>query len=52
MDEYRLTVGGGFYLSVPFFGQFLPISLTWGDALRKEDSDRTKTLLFDIGFGF
>jgi len=51
-DEYRVAVGGGVLLSIPFLGQYLPISLTWAEAVEKEDGDRTQTFLFDIGFGF
>jgi len=51
-DEYRVAVGGGVLLNIPFLGQYLPISLTWADAIEKEDGDRTQTFLFDIGFGF
>lgn len=50
--EYRLAIGGGVLLSIPFLGQYLPISLTWADAVEKEDGDRTQQFLFDIGFGF
>ena len=50
--EYRVGAGGGVLLSIPFLGQYLPISLTWANAISKEDSDRTQQFLFDIGFGF
>jgi len=50
--DYRLAVGGGVLLSIPFLGQYLPISLTWADAVAKEDGDETQSFLFDIGFGF
>lgn len=50
--DYRLAAGGGFLLSIPFLGQYLPISLTWADAIAKEDGDKTQSFLFDIGFGF
>ena len=52
LDRYRVTVGGGVLLNIRFLGQFIPISLTWGEAIRSEDEDRERNFLFDIGFGF
>ncbi|MFQ5655653.1 MAG: BamA/TamA family outer membrane protein, partial [Planctomycetota bacterium] len=50
--DYRLSVGGGILINVPFLGQHLPMSFTWGDALLSEDGDKERQFLFDIGFGF
>lgn len=47
-DEYRLTVGAGVIINVPLFGQRVPISLTWGEAILDEPEDRTRLFLFDI----
>ena len=49
-DEYRLGVGGGVILYVPLFGQRLPISITWTEAILKQDSDETREFSFDLGW--
>lgn len=53
-EEYRVTLGGGVLLNVnlPLFGPFVPISLTWGEAVRTEPGDRPRQFLFDIGIAF
>ncbi len=50
LDDYRLGVGGGVILYVPIFGQNLPISVTWTEAVLKEDEDRTREFSFDLGW--
>lgn len=52
LDRYRVAVGGGVLINVNVFGQRLPISLTWGEAIRSEEEDRERLFLFDIGTGF
>lgn len=51
-QRYRLTVGGGVLLNVNLFGQQIPISLTWGEAVASEEEDRERLFLFDIGTSF
>ncbi len=49
-DKYRVGVGGGVVLSVPIFGQDLPISITWTDAIQSEVGDRLQQFSFDLGW--
>ncbi|MGE3163777.1 MAG: outer membrane protein assembly factor BamA [Planctomycetota bacterium] len=51
-QRYRLTLGGGVLLNVNLFGQQIPISLTWGEAVASEEEDRERLFLFDIGTTF
>ena len=51
-SEYRLALGFGVLININLLGQSIPIGLTWAEAVRKEDEDRTRNFLFDIGFGF
>ena len=48
----RLAVGAGILFNVPFLGQNLPISVSWGEAILEEKTDRTRNFQFDIGVGF
>ena len=50
LDDYRLGVGGGVILYIPLFGQRLPISVTWTEAVIKEEGDRTREFSFDLGW--
>ena len=50
LDEYRVGVGGGIVLNIPIFGQPLPISITWTEAVKKEDGDRLQEFSFDLGW--
>lgn len=50
LDEYRVGVGGGIILYIPLFGQKLPVSVTWTEALLKEPGDRTREFSFDLGY--
>ena len=50
LEDYRVGVGGGVILYVPLFGQKLPISITWTEALLKEPEDRTREFSFDLGW--
>ena len=49
-DEYRVGVGGGVILNVPIFGQPLPISITWTEAVQSEEGDRLQQFSFDLGW--
>jgi outer membrane protein insertion porin family len=49
-DEYRIGVGGGVVLNVPIFGQPLPISITWTEAVKKQDGDQLQEFSFDLGW--
>jgi outer membrane protein assembly factor BamA len=37
-------------LNIPIFGQPLPISITWTEAVKKEDGDRLQEFSFDLGW--
>lgn len=50
LEDYRVGVGGGVILYVPLFGQKLPISITWTEAVLKEPGDRTREFSFDLGW--
>lgn len=52
LDEYRVAGGVGVQVNVPFFGQPLPISLTWADAIQSQATDVPQQFLFDIGWNF
>lgn len=52
LDKYRVSSGVGLLLSLDFLGQPLPISVSWGEPLLKEDTDRVRNFLFDIGVAF
>ncbi len=52
LKNYRLAAGAGILINIPFLGQNLPISVSWGEAILEEDTDRTRNFLFDIGIGF
>ncbi|MCA8960289.1 MAG: outer membrane protein assembly factor BamA [Planctomycetes bacterium] len=52
LRDYRLAVGAGILFNVPFLGQNLPISVSWGEAILEEKTDRTRNFQFDIGVGF
>ncbi|NRA74651.1 MAG: BamA/TamA family outer membrane protein, partial [Planctomycetes bacterium] len=49
-DEYRVGVGGGVVLNVPIFGQPLPISITWTEAVMSQEGDRLQQFSFDLGW--
>ncbi|MEC9476029.1 MAG: outer membrane protein assembly factor BamA [Planctomycetota bacterium] len=49
-DEYRVGVGGGVVLNVPIFGQPLPISITWTEAVKSQEGDRLQEFLIDLGW--
>ncbi|RUA11561.1 MAG: outer membrane protein assembly factor BamA [Bacillota bacterium] len=50
LDEYRVGVGGGIVLNIPIFGQPLPISFTWTEAVKKEEGDRLVEFSVDLGW--
>jgi outer membrane protein insertion porin family len=50
LDDYRLGVGGGIILYIPLFGQNLPVSVTWTEAVLKEPGDRLREFSFDLGY--
>ncbi|MFN0057479.1 MAG: outer membrane protein assembly factor BamA [Planctomycetota bacterium] len=52
LDDYRFAVGAGVLINLNLLGQQIPITLSWAEAVRKEEDDRTRQFLFDIGFGF
>ncbi len=49
-DDYRVGVGGGVVINVPIFGQPLPISITWTEAVKKQEGDRIQEFSFDLGW--
>ncbi|MEE2882510.1 MAG: outer membrane protein assembly factor BamA [Planctomycetota bacterium] len=50
LDDYRVGVGGGVILNVPIFGQPLPISITWTEAVKSQEGDRLQEFSFDLGW--
>ena len=46
----RADLGGGVILNVPIFGQPLPISITWTEAVQSEEGDRLQQFSFDLGW--
>lgn len=52
LKKYRASSGVGLLLSLDFLGQPLPISVSWGEPLLKEDSDRVRNFAFEIGITF
>lgn len=49
-DDYRVGAGGGVILNVPIFGQPLPISITWTEAVKSQEGDRLQQFSFDLGW--
>ena len=45
-------MGAGVQVNVPFFGQPLPISFTWAEAIQSQPDDVPQEFLFDIGWNF
>ena len=52
LDLYRVSLGAGVQVNVPFFGQPLPISFTWAEAIQSQPDDVPQEFLFDIGWNF
>jgi outer membrane protein insertion porin family len=50
-DEYRVSVGGGIRLNLPFFGQ-APFAFDLAYPLLKEEGDETRIFSFDIALPF
>ncbi len=49
MDRMRTAAGVGLRISLNPLGLHVPISLYWGEALEKEDGDRPRQFLFNMG---
>ncbi len=50
-DEYRVAVGAGIRIKIPFLGQ-APFALDFAIPLRKEDGDETQFFSFDLALPF
>lgn len=51
LDQYRVSVGAGIRLKVPFLGQ-APFALDFAAPLLKEDGDETQVFSFDLALPF
>ncbi|MAE61015.1 MAG: outer membrane protein assembly factor BamA [Planctomycetaceae bacterium] len=51
LDEYRVAIGAGLRLTLPFFGQ-APLAFDFAFPVRKEDGDETRFFSFDIALPF
>ena len=51
IDEYRIAIGAGLRLSLPFLGQ-APLAFDFAVPLRDEEGDETRVFSFDIALPF
>jgi outer membrane protein insertion porin family len=49
-DDYRVSAGFGFRITIPVFPA--PVALDFGWPLRKEQTDKRQVFSFSVGFGF
>ena len=51
LDDYRVTVGAGFRIKLPIFGQ-APLAIDLGIPIKDEATDEERIISFDVALPF